>query len=333
VGRPLRIALLLGGLALLVFLCRHLGLGELFAAVERADPARFLAFLALSTAVFLTYAKRWSIVLEAMGAGCPRLSLGTLLCFRAAEHAVSTLFPVAHLSGEPIRALLLRRHGRDWSRSISTVAMDRMLEASASSIAGPIYVTVFFVANGARAGAALWVMGGMIACLALIVLFYVHLYQGVTLISFLERRGFLPPMRGHLETLEADLRAFVRTPSFAKSLAVAFLAEALVIAELWMLTRAFAMPISLPTLVGVMVGMGVAQLLPIPAALGSLEATEVGVVSLAGGSASLGLAVGILVRLRETLWIVVGLVTLYVEGLISTRATMPENTSAIVPKG
>ncbi len=332
-GRPLRIALLLGGLALLVFLCRHLGLGELFAAVERADPARFLAFLVLSTVVFFAYAKRWSIVLEAMGAGRPRLSLGALLSFRAAEHAVSTLFPAAHLSGEPVRALLLRHHGRDWSRSISTVAMDRMLEATASSIAGPIYVAAFFLANGGRTAAAPWVMGGMIVCLGLIVLFYVHLYQGVTLISFLERRGFLPPMRGHLETIEADLRAFVRTPSFVASLAVAFLAEALVIAELWMLARAFAMPISLPTLLGVMVGMGVAQLLPIPAALGSLEVTEVGIVSLAGGSASVGLAVGLLVRLRETLWILVGLVALYVEGLASTRATMPENTSAIVPKG
>jgi uncharacterized protein (TIRG00374 family) len=278
VRRPLRIALLLGGLALFVFLCRHLGLGELFAAVERADPARFLAFLALSAAVFLAYAKRWSIVLEAMGAGLPRLSLATLLSFRAAEHAVSTLLPAAHLSGEPVRALLLRRHGRDGWHSISTVAMDRMLEASASSIAGPIYVTVFFFASGVRTGAAPWVMGGMVLCLVLIGLFYVHLYQGKTVLAFLGRRGLLPPMHDQLARIEADLRAFVRTRSFVTSLAVSFLAEALVLAELWMLASAFALPISLPTLVGVMVGMGVAQLLPIPAALGSLEATEVGVV-------------------------------------------------------
>jgi glycosyltransferase 2 family protein len=333
VGRSLRIALLLCGLALFVFLCRHVGLGELFAAVERANPPRFLVFLALSAAVFLAYAKRWSIVLDAMGAGRPRLSLGTLLCFRAAEHAVSTLLPTGHLSGEPVRALLLRRRGRDWSRSISTVTMDRMLEASASSIIGPIYVAVFFLANGVGAVAAPWVMGGMILCLAMLGLFYLHLYQGATLISFLARRGYLPTIRGSLETIEADLRAFVRTPRFATSLAVAFLTEALVIAELWMLARAFALPISLPTLLGVIVGMGVAQLLPIPAALGSLEAAGVGIVSLAGGPAPLGLAVALLVRLRETLWILVGLLTLYVEGLASAGLRVAENTSAIVPKG
>jgi hypothetical protein len=169
--------------------------------------------------------------------------------------------------------------------------------------------------------------------LALLALFYVHLYRGATLISWLARRGFLPSLQGSLESLEADLRAFVRTPSFAASFAAALLAEALVLAELWSLAWAFELPISLPTLAGVTVGMGVAQLLPIPAALGSLEATEVGVVSLAGGAAPLGLAIGLLVRLRETLWILVGLVTLYVEGLISTRLPIPDNPSAIVPKG
>ena len=42
---------------------------------------------------------------------------------------------------------------------------------------------------------------------------------------------------------------------------------------------------------------------------------KAGLEWLAGAAAPLGLAVGLLVRLRETLWIVVGLVTLYVEGV------------------
>jgi len=77
----------------------------------------------------------------------------------------------------------------------------------------------------------------------------------------------------------------------------------------------FSLPIPPATLVGVMVGMGIAQLVPVPGAVGSLEATEVGIVALAGGSASLGLAVGLVVRIRETIWILLGLATLYAEGL------------------
>jgi hypothetical protein len=76
---------------------------------------------------------------------------------------------------------------------------------------------------------------------------------------------------------------------------------------------------------------------PIPAAIGSLEATEAGVLTLAGGGASLGLAVGIVVRVPETLWTLVGLAVLYAEG-VSWRsvadafAPTSGNTSAIGPK-
>jgi uncharacterized membrane protein YbhN (UPF0104 family) len=115
--------------------------------------------------------------------------------------------------------------------------------------------------------------------------------------------------------------------------AAALLAEALVLAELWALAWAFELPISLPTLAGVTVGMGVAQLLPIPAALGSLEATEVGIVSLAGGAAPLGLAVGLLVRLRET-FVDPGWPGNPVRrGLDLDALADPEEPSAIVPKG
>jgi uncharacterized protein (TIRG00374 family) len=327
VQRSLRILLFVGGLALFVFLCARLGLGELVAAARNARPAYFIAFLALSVGVFFTYAARWWIVLDAMDEGRRPPSLTTLVRLRAAEHAVSSMIPSAHLSGEPVRALLLRRRGRDWTRAISSVAMDRMLDVSASSVAGPIYVAIFFFANDVSAAAAPWMMAVMIALLVALVAFYVRAYRGGRLISFLARGGFLGPARGKLEKIEQELSAFLRTPKFFAALAVSFAAEMLVIAELWMLARAFALPISLPTLVGVMVGMGIAQLLPIPAAIGSLEATEVGVLALAGGAAPLGLAVGLIVRLRETLWIVVGFATLYVEGL-SWRLTTG-NASAI----
>jgi glycosyltransferase 2 family protein len=336
VRRPLqRIGFLVAGLVLFVVLCRRLGLGEISEALARVDPWRLGGFLALSVAVFLLYAKRWRIVLVSMGDRRPP-ALRTLLGFRAAEHAVSALLPSAHLSGEPMRAFLLRRRQREWVQTIASVAADRMLDLTAGSVLGPIYVGVFLFANDVSAWAARWVIGGMIASCAALAGFYLHSYRGSTLISILARRGFLRSARGSLESIDKQLAEFLRTRSFLVALALSFLAEGLIVAELWTLAAAFALPISLPILVGVMVGMGIAQLVPIPAAIGSLEATEAGVLTLAGGSASLGLAVGIVVRVRETLWTLVGLAVLYVEG-VSWRsvadAVTPTsgNTSAIGP--
>lgn len=328
--------LVAAGLAVLVLLCGRLGLGEVRQAIERADPGRFAAFLALSAAVFVTYAVRCGVVLRAIDASRPSPSTLALTGFRAAEHAVSTLLPAAHLSGEPVRVLLLRRRGHRWTESISAIAMDRMLDVSASSIAGPVYVGWFFLAHHGSPWAAPWILAAMIAATAALALFYVQLHRGGTLVSILARRGFFPAIRGSLETIDGRLAAFLRTPSFGLGLALSLLAEALILAELWMLSRAFALPLSLPTLAGVMVGMGVAQLVPVPGALGSLEAAEVGVLALAGGSAPLGLAVGLLVRVRETLWVLLGLAALYLEGLTWRGAerparAIPGKASAIEP--
>ncbi len=311
----IRILLLVAGLVLWFELCRRFGLDELVAAAGRADPVRFFAFLGLTTVVFSVWALRWSVVLRGMSDGAPIPSLGTLVAFRAAEHAVSTLLPSAHLSGEPVRTYLLRRRGIDWTRAIASVAMDRMLDVTSASVFGPAYVGVFFAANHVSAKAAPWILGGMTAASLGLVAFFADAYRRGTFIAILGRRGFGSRVAAHLEGIDRLLTAFLRTRGFVLGLVLSFVAEALVIVELWMLASAFGLDISVPTLVGVMVGMGVAQIVPVPGAVGSLEATEVGVVTLAGGPAALGLAVGLVVRLRETLWIAVGLAALYLEGL------------------
>lgn len=310
----LRLVFLAAGLVVFWWLCRSLGLGELREAVAGASPPVLVLFGLLSFCVFLTYALRWQVVLASMnGAGRPPLL--TLLLFRASEQAVSSLLPSAHFSGEPVRALLLRRRGVDWSTSISSVVMDRILDLSASSIAGPLYAAIFFLGAGEGSStAARWVMVVMLLCVAALGLFYYHAYRGGVLLSVLVRRGVAAPLRGSIEAIDRRLAAFVRTPSFAVGLLLSFAAEALVLAELWTLARAFHLPIGFSTLVGVMVGMGISQLLPVPAAIGSLEATEAGILKLAGGAASHGLTAGLIIRFRETIWILVGLSALYAEG-------------------
>jgi len=57
-------------------------------------------------------------------------------------------------------------------------------------------------------------------------------------------------------------------------------------------------------------GIGVARAVPVSAALGSLEATQVGIFTLGGRTLGLGLAVGLVLRVAETFWILVGLACL-----------------------
>jgi hypothetical protein len=76
--------------------------------------------------------------------------------------------------GEPVRALLLRRHGLDWARSISAVTMDcsrpRRAQLWDRSIRGVL------LANGGYSAATPWVSAGWLG-LMLLALLYVHLFR------------------------------------------------------------------------------------------------------------------------------------------------------------
>jgi hypothetical protein len=263
----------------------------------------------MSLCVFTVYALRWQRILAALGTGAV-VPLPTLVGFRAAAHAVASLLPSAHWSGEPVRALLLRRRGLDWPTAVLAVAADRLAEISAASILGPTYVTVFLLGSGASFASARWVLAAMAAAAIALGIFYARLLRGGLLVSRFLSKRFFESLDAPVLALEKRLSEFVRSRAFLESVLLSFFAEALIIAEFWTLTRAFQLLLPLPMILGVLVGMGVSHLVPIPGAIGSLEATQVGVSALSGGSADLGLAIGLLVRLRETLWIVVGLAVL-----------------------
>ena len=320
VGRAFRWLSLLVGLGLFVGLCRVVGLGKFRQALSAASPGGFVIFLLLSLAVFTVYAIRWQRILGACRGGNVA-SIPRLLGFLAAAHATSFLLPSAHTSGEALRAWLLRRRGVDWTTAAFTVAMDRLVEVSAGSILGPLYVAIFFLATGASPRIERWILAGMAAGFVGLVLLYALALRGDGMIAAFFRRSFLRSLGASVLTIEKRLSEFIRGPHFLPALLLSFLAEALIVGEFWVLLRAFHIALPLPTILAVLVGMGLSHLTPVPGALGSLEATQVGVIALTGGSADLGLAVGLLVRLRETLWVLIGLAVFSFQGRVSIGST------------
>ena len=320
------------GAAALVALSFALGLGELRRAIARASALPFLGFLAVSVAVFATYALRWRLVLRSLGEAAPPLH--QLVLFRASGHAAATLVPSAQLSGEPVRALLLRGNGVSWRGAIVAVATDRLVEAIAGVVVGPLYLAAFFWWSDSSAAAAPWALALVGVTLAGVIGIWIGAARGGAISHWLARRALVRSMPEELRSATDRIIAFMRGPDFRRALALSLAVEVLLVIELWTLTRAFGIALSLPTIGGVLVGMGVAQLAPIPGALGSLEAVQVGVLSFAGGGADVGLAVGFLVRLRETIWVAVGAAYLYARGIGLTAAPATSgNASPIEPNG
>lgn len=316
----------LAGAATLAALGWWFGVGGVVAALRDASPRGLLAYLALSIAVVLLQAGRWALVSAAVGGATP---FARLVAARLAGDSVASLLPLGRVSGDPLRAVLARTGDTTLSTATAGVAIDRLLEVVGNLLAVVVYVGVFSFATvgGTSARTSLALGAAVSVPFALTALLIVRLARGhrpLTPLYGARARRWLP-RHGHwldgIGRVEEHLVVFFRAHrrAFVIGLACSIVIEVIVALQYRALLGAFGVHLELPALLMVLFGGGMAHAVPTPAALGTLEAVQVMVVGASTGSTDLGFVVGVILRLHETLLILVGLAALAALGFSPTR--------------
>jgi len=301
------------------------------ATLDHVQAPLLPLYLALVLLIVVLHALRWRAVLLRLGATAP--SLPRLVQLWLAGRAVGSLIPSGTLAGEPVRAYLLGTGGIPSAAAAGAVTLDRTLELAGNMIAGPACVgAALALGAGSLAGTAAASLTAL-AGLALFGFVYVRALQGAPALAALlgppwtatlrPRRqgappgaerpvppgGFLATLRAHLESADEALHRLLRDhPRLVPAgLALSLAIEGLHLLELAVLYATFGLAVPLALLLLSSVGIGVARTVPVSAALGSLEATQVGIFALGGRTLAEGLSVALVLRLAETLWIFVGL--------------------------
>lgn len=307
---------------------------------SRLHAAWFGAFVVASTLAVLAYARRWQVMLAALGARC---GIGVLGAIRAAGQTVSALLPSAKLGGEPLRVFLLVRHDVPAASSIATVVVDRILEMVSATVFACLYATVLL-----RRG-----VPGLHMALVTVVLATLGLVVAVTLVLRRLRRGAglvatvargtgldrLAIVRGQMHVLvaaeEAAARLVGQPARLGRAFALGVAANLVVLVEYHLLLRAFGLPAGLLAVVAAVFATGAAHSLPVPAAVGALEAGHVWLFGMLGHPPEVGLAVGFAVRLRELLWMLLGFMYLLALGvwpITGARAVWRADSAARVTR-
>jgi len=311
----LRIALpaLAGGAALFVLWRAGAGVRSWPA---RVVPAAVPVYVALVLATVALHARRSQLVLRRLGSELP---LRRLMRLWLAGRAVGSLIPSGTLGGEPVRAHLLTASGVPAARAAGAVALDRALELAGNTLGGPAYVGVA-LALGAASTAGMLVAGGFaLTGFAALVLVYARARRGRAALAPLAARPlrFLPArwrLRLDAEAARADRAlqdVLIAHPTLVPvGLGLSLAIEVLHVVELVVLFAVFALAVPLPLVLVSAVGIGVAHAVPVTAALGTLEATQVGLFTMGGEPLATGVAVALILRLAETVWILVGLACL-----------------------
>jgi len=313
-GRAIRLALLaLAGLGAVYLVWTNMGEGQ--AALGHLSLARLPVYFALSLTVMTLRCLRWRLVLRRMGQD---LGMWRLIRLWWAGRAAGSLIPSGTFASEPVRAELLRLQGVPLATGAGAVALDRAFELCGNMIAGPASVGVALMLGVGSELAVVATCAMAALGLGTFAFVYARASRGRPAITalFPTRRlsrfeVFAKPI-AHARRADAAMHDLIGAhPRLVPTgIGISCLIECVQLVELAALFALFGIFLPVSMLLLSSIGIGIARVVPVSAALGSLEATQVGIFTLGGKTLALGLAVGLVLRVCETFWILVGLACL-----------------------
>jgi len=322
----------LGGLAVLVLLYVLFGVHGVIDALRHVHPGLFLGYLGVAVLVCLGYSLRWYVIAGTLGDTPP---VSRFVAARLAGDAVGSLMPVGRIGGDPLRVALLYGDGVAGPRASAGVLIDRIVEVIGNCVCAAVYVSVFALTHTVQSSWSLRTIFATVTVplLALAVLM-VRLWRGARPLTelgdaLLARRW--PRARrwtAVLAQVEDDLSRFFRQrpAMFLGAIGASLLIEGMVLVEYGLLFAAFGVHLDLPTLLIVMVVSGLVRAVPVPAGLGAMEAGQVTLLAAIEGRPDIGLIIGTVLRLHETIWITAGLAALSLRGMSFARLRLLAST-------
>jgi uncharacterized protein (TIRG00374 family) len=271
--------------------------------------------------IFLLFSSRWWLILRTQGFSQPYLALSG---YRLAAFGVTYFTPGTQLGGEPLQVHLLHRRGEvPISTAVASVTLEKLLELLANFTFLLIGVITILSSGILGDKPSLTLMLLPIGLLVLPVGYLIPLWRGLHPISWLVERlarkfpGSVGLSRASqtASAAEKQVAQFCREHPRTLLLASAFslVIWALKVFEFGLTLKFLGLPLALPQVITVLTAARLAYLMPLPAGLGSLEASQVMAMGLLGIAPAAGISLSLVIRARDVL---VGVLGLWLGGVL-----------------
>lgn len=318
------------GIAAVIVIYNLINIKEVISLLRNTTILLILLYILIQITMITIITWRWRIVLESQG--ITHIKHVNLAKYVLVGIGISFLTPSGKLGSEPVRAgLLSSRENIKFEKAFSSVVIDRALDISASVtffVVGLLIMLFVFVISPEFADALLLVSA--ILLLAILIFNY-RMLKGKKVFHntfrFLRLHKFrkLKKFEKKLISIEKLIIKFYHkdTKYFYQAISICLLSWVLMFFEY--------------KVAGLMVGqnlnpmqsflifsfVGMAYILPVPMALGTLEASQISAFSIMGINAAAGLALSFLVRLKDFVFAITGIAVLATHG-INIRKTVQE---------
>jgi uncharacterized protein (TIRG00374 family) len=255
-----------------------------------------------------------------------------LMGYRLAAFAVSYFTPGPHFGGEPLQVYVVsRRHAVPTPVSLAAVVLDKLIEMIFNFtfvVLGALFVLEW--RTGAASQAQVWTTSGFALLFLLPIVILVALACGRHPLSgplaFLlntwqrtgrraqhERFASTHSSIGHFvitlrESEHLGSRLFRQRPwLLAAAVAVSLASWLVIVAEFWLMAYFLDLDLALQDTIVALLAARAAILLPLPAAVGALEASQALAMVSLGLPAAYGISLSLLIRGRDVLLGLIGL--------------------------
>lgn len=313
----LKLTFLVFGLLALGGIIWHIGPDSIFTTAAHIGPFALGVIFLPMIVVYLLEALGWHLTL---GSYAQRVGFGRLFAIRMAGETVNVTTPTAYVGGEPLKAYLLKRYGIPMVEGLASVVTAKTTMTLAQ---------VLFILLGL--GLAFWMLGASEHYLTATVMSVGLLGFGILLFVMMQRYGlamgclrllrlcrlrwrFLESRHGKLMEVDRTIREFYtqHRPIFYWALITFFMAWLTETLEVYAILYYLGVEVDLLSSVSI---AALSVLIKggtffIPGSLGAQEGGYVLLLVGFGYTDVTGITFALVRRLREILWILVGLICL-----------------------
>ncbi len=270
-------------------------------------------YLILTSSFFIFAALRWQVILNAYkDVREKKICFFRLLKQTIAGYAVAYITPSVRLGGEPLRAYMLKKEeGINLKTGASSIVIDKFVELAGTALFGVLGLILLLTIPGISLSLKI-----ILLCLILftfIFLFVIYyrtvLGKGVFSSLFdLFNSGSLDQFINAVKGMEKKMEEFFKNykKRFFLSFMFYFAYGLTAVIEMKFLFLSFGVNASIFEIALSLIILGLVNFIPVPAALGFLEAGQSSLFEILQGQGSVGFALSLLLRARSLIFVGLG---------------------------
>ena len=307
------------GCILLYFIVKNNPYEDIISTIRAQSAYTLAIFVAISVGLMLLQTWRWHLIIQSTGRKVP---FSRAFQYKIVGYGISFLTPTPKIGGEPVRAALLEKEGFTYRKSLATITVDKVIELSTMGVLFVFGALVSILFFALPKNTVYLLVGISVIILGVITIFYYKMLENdMFLVKLFRQLGLnkiklIKGMEQNIITFDRMLIKFYdqHRKVFYKALTISVLSWCAMFFEYYVILVFFGYYLNVAQLFLIITVMGVAYMLPIPLALGVLEAGQVYVFRLLRLNGAAGVGLAMIIRVRDLIWTIVAVILLTYHG-------------------